>query len=445
VAHKFPNSSRPLHGTVSLQLLVILVPVLLGFMGFAIDLGRLYLIRGELNEAANAMALAAAAQLNGSTAADTNTVSVLPPPIGNGPTYNYNFGSVPVGVGAGNLSSSINPPACFATVADATSASGNATDCADPTAQFVQVSLTADAPLLFWSLLPGGESRKTTIAAQAVAGISAPLCTACNIVPIGIVAINASDTLNFGFDATFSSIYTFSYSCIGTPPAILSGTVPYFVLNRLDSNSSLTENDQLYADDAGGLISSTTPTPNANTTNASTPLACANVSDNEEPWTNAVPLACSGTPAPPRTTIESALCGLYSRLDNTQTPSACTTAVDDFAALSPSYLPDTDVVAGEVPPYSAYTGDGRRLITVAIMDRAPITATDNPIILGFRQFLLVPNADGTFFQPTDPYGRFPALYIGNPAPVQQGWFDSRYASACVQGTFTGPGKVVLQQ
>jgi hypothetical protein len=38
--------------------LVILVPVLFGFMGFAIDLGRMYLIRGELNTAANAMAVA---------------------------------------------------------------------------------------------------------------------------------------------------------------------------------------------------------------------------------------------------------------------------------------------------------------------------------------------------------------------------------------------------
>src|SRR3954468_1063676 len=40
-------------GSMSLQLLVILVPVLFGLMGFALDLGRLYLIRGELNEAAN--------------------------------------------------------------------------------------------------------------------------------------------------------------------------------------------------------------------------------------------------------------------------------------------------------------------------------------------------------------------------------------------------------
>src|SRR5690348_17892366 len=40
-------------GAMSIQLLVILVPVLFGMMGFAIDLGRLYLIRAELNQAAD--------------------------------------------------------------------------------------------------------------------------------------------------------------------------------------------------------------------------------------------------------------------------------------------------------------------------------------------------------------------------------------------------------
>jgi len=29
--------------------------------------------------------------------------------------------------------------------------------------------------------------------------------------------------------------------------------------------------------------------------------------------------------------------------------------------------------------------------------------------------------------------------------VQGGWFDTRYANACVPGSFTGPGKVVLHQ
>ena len=64
-------------------------------------------------------------------------------------------------------------------------------------------------------------------------------------------------------------------------------------------------------------------------------------------------------------------------------------------------------------------------------------------VLGFRQFLVVPNPDGTFFNPADPNGRVPALYIGNPAPVQSGWFDTRYANSCPVGSFSGPGKVEL--
>ena len=210
-----------------------MVPVFFGFMGFAIDLGRLYLIRGELNEAANAMALAAASQLIGASAAATNAFNVMPPPVGVGPTYNYNFGAFTIGQSYGILTSTVNPPVCYGSVSDALSGVGNTVDCGS--AQYAQVSLTADAPLLFWSLLPVAAARKTAIAARAVAGVSAPLCTACNIVPIGVVAINPSDTLNFGFDATFSTIYTLSYSCTGTPLGILSGTIPYYLLNRLDS------------------------------------------------------------------------------------------------------------------------------------------------------------------------------------------------------------------
>jgi len=74
-----------------LQMLVILVPVIFGFMGFALDLGRLYLIRGELNQAASAMALAAAQRLVGAAAANALVQNVLPAPIGNGPSYTYNF------------------------------------------------------------------------------------------------------------------------------------------------------------------------------------------------------------------------------------------------------------------------------------------------------------------------------------------------------------------
>src|SRR5450759_2035459 len=54
-------------GSMSIQLAVILVPVVFGLMGFALDLGRLYLVRGELHQAAAAAAIAAANQLIGTT------------------------------------------------------------------------------------------------------------------------------------------------------------------------------------------------------------------------------------------------------------------------------------------------------------------------------------------------------------------------------------------
>lgn len=434
---------------MSLQLAVILVPVIFGFMGFALDLGRLYLIRGELHQAANAMAVQAASQLIGTTTSAANMQTAIG--SSTGPAYFYNFGTLAVGAGSGNLTSTINTPTCFATVTDASSGTGQSADCS--AAQFVQVSVTADAPLIFFSLLPGGESRKTSIAAQAVAGISAPLCTACGIVPLAIAALDATDTVNFGFDPTFSVLYTLSQSCTGTPaPINLVGTssvgpsglstVPYVLINRFDtSNVTIPDEfDQAYVYGANGLSASTNPTPNALTANPNTPAACMSVNDTEQLWASAVPPTCA-RPTPQVT--QAMLCGIYSRLDNASTPAACTTAVTDFGALSPAFLPDSTVIANEAPPYSAYTGNGRRIITVAIVDALAANTAAPMTVLGFRQFLVVPNTDGTFMNPSDANGRFPVLYIGNPAPVQSGWFDTRYANSCPVGSFSGPGKVVL--
>jgi Flp pilus assembly protein TadG len=429
-----------------------MVPVFFGMMGFAFDLGRLYLIRGELSQAANSMALSAASQLMGTTASANNMLNVLPP---NGPTYNYNFGAIPVGVGSGNFTSVVATPNCFDTVANATSANGSAGDCSTATA--VQLTVTADAPLLFWSLLPGGTLRKTSIGVSAVAGISAPLCTACNTVPIAVPALDATDTLNFGYDAAFSTLYTLAYSCTGTPAPVnlaftssvgLNGgsTIPYEIVAHYDANNPTIpdEFDQLYVSGAAGTPSSTSllSAINALTASPNTPIACTNVGDFEQLLAEAVPPTCAiGT----NQYMQALACGLYSRLD-TNPPAGCTTAVTDFGSLSAAYSPDTDIVAAETPPYSAYTGNGRAIITVAIVGALGTSTADPMQVLGFRQFLVVPNPDGTFFNPTDPNGRIPVLYIGNPAPVQNGWFDTRYAGgSCPVGGFTGPGKVVLHQ
>ena len=54
-------------GAIAVQFLVLLVPVLFAMIGFALDLGILYSTKGELKTAADAMALAAANRLNGTT------------------------------------------------------------------------------------------------------------------------------------------------------------------------------------------------------------------------------------------------------------------------------------------------------------------------------------------------------------------------------------------
>src|SRR5262249_31954258 len=160
--------------------------------------------------------------------------------------------------------------------------------------------------------------------------------------------------------------------CTGTPaPVNLTGTssigpsglssVPYVLINRYDtSNATLDEFDQAYVSGANGVAASTNPTPNALTSNTNTPLACMNVGDTEQVWASAVPGTCATAPSQ---ATQALLCGIYSRLDNSATPTACPTAVTGFGALSANYLPDPDIAAGEVPPYNAYTGNGRRIIT----------------------------------------------------------------------------------
>jgi Flp pilus assembly protein TadG len=426
---------------MALQLLVILVPVIFGLMGFAIDLGRLYLIRGELNQAANAAALAAAAQLAGtSSSADANINAAAQQTINptNGNLYNFGGTAIPA--------VTIN---CFATLADASANNqGAVTDCASAPPVFVQASISAPAPLLFWSLLPGGQTQTTTVASYAVAGMSAPLCTGCGIVPFGVLAPDPSgaDATDWGF--VQNSLYTFYYSCSGTAPTTLAGAaVPYVILNRVDANFD--EGDQMFRQGAQGIqgAASTTTNPNACLANTTTPFSCVNIGDIEQLPSSGLanPAACNAVSQ--GTDVTAALCGVESRLD-TAYPTNCISDVTDFDSLSASFQPDLD--PAYYTDYSGYSGNGRRIVTVAVLSAMPTdnnaSCSTSSTVVGFRQFLVNPPADGTTFSPTDPNGRFVALYLGTIAPVPQGWFDSRYAPACsAAGTVVGPGKVVLHQ
>ena len=224
-------------------------------------------------------------------------------------------------------------------------------------------------------------------------------------------------------------------------PTALPGAgtvVPYAILNRYDTNNAtLDESQQLYRDGAGGLIGSTDPNP----TGSPHPVNCVGVNDTrEQNWASASQQLCTSQVT---SSVTEALCGMYSRFDNANAPGNCAQFVTDFADLSASYAPDTDVSTGLLDLYTVYVGNGRRVITIAIVDALTTTVTGTMTVLGFRQFLLEPNSDGSFPNPADINGRFVVQYIGNPAPVKQGYFDDRFGLSCQVSS--GPGKVVLHQ
>lgn len=430
VGTKNPSSRSPRacwgkRGTTSVQVLVLLTPVLFALMGFAVDLGRLYLIRGELKTAANAMALAAASRLMGTEAALDNATAqaLLTLDEGSGTGNRYNFGMLQLGQTTGLLSSETPQPAYYATLEEALAAGDDLSNQASGTeARYVRVNVTAEAPLLFWSLLSLGAERKTVVRAQAVAGVSAPLCTACGIEPLAIAALSQEDTVHFGF--TPNTRYTLYYSCTGAPtPSVLTGSVqaiPYVILDyyNAEAETLADEQTQLYRIGAQGLLPST-----------NSALSCVSINAEKQIWTNAAPRACNQTVV---SQVSSLLCGLATRF-SAETPDACA-GVPEIETVAQAYTPDSDI--NDVEDYAAYAGNGRRVITVAIVDQ--IANTSAMVVLGFRQFLVEPNPNDITINPTDRNGRFAALYIGYPVPVRQGRFDGCLVSA-------GPGKVVLHQ
>jgi len=406
------------------QLLVLLVPVIFGLMGFAVDLGRLYLIRGELKTAANAMALAAAQQLIGTEEAPNRATeaALLTLDQGSGIGNRYNFGMLQLGQSTGLLSSELPQPAYFSSLEAAAAGDDAAGEAGGTEARYVRVTATAEAPLLFWGLLSLGAERKTVVRAQAVAGVSAPLCTACGIEPIAVAALDSEDTVNFGF--TTNTRYTFAYSCTGTPsPSAITGStqvIPYVLLDHYNAEAETLadEQTQLYRIGAQGLLPST-----------NSALSCLSINAEKQIWTNAAPRACSQTVV---SQVTSFLCGLATRF-SAETPEACA-GVPEIESVAPAYSPDTDLA--ELDDYAAYAGNARRLITVAVVDS--IANTSSMIVLGFRQFLVEPNPDDVTINPADRNGRFAVLYVGYPAPLRQGRFDGCTVTA-------GPGKVVLHQ
>jgi Flp pilus assembly protein TadG len=422
-----PRNRRRLErerGVTAIQLLVILVPVVLGFLGFALDLGMLYSSKGELKTAADAMALAAASRLNGTdsstgdaTAEAQNTIETQ-----SGSGNRFYFHGYPIGQTTNGITSTVDTPSYFAAVADALGSAGGGNDVTGSQARHVRINVTGQTQLLFWSFLPLVTDRRISVMASSVAGISAPLCLACSVEPFAVAAPNPSDPVDFGFIT--DTKYSFTYLCTGNPPTLLApGTslLSYILLNRQDDNAPVYSDpsSQVFRDLAGGLPGST-----------NSALACFRINNTEIVWPNAVPQACArGGVAP---LVTESLCGLATRFDPT-TPVACA-GIPSVDILTTAYSQDTDLADHD--SYVDYIGNGRRLVTLPVVDT--LSAAAPMTVLGFRQFLLIPASGANVINAADALGRFVALYAGSVAPVKQGRFDGCSIA-------NGPGKVVLHQ
>lgn len=406
-------------------MVVLFVPVLLAFMGFAVDYGRLYMIRAELQTAANAAALASAARLAGFDAAlDLASESAnLAVGEAGGFANKIDYGGRTIG-GGDTLTSTVEEPQYFETAGDATGTSDGSAGTGTAPARHVRITLAAQAPTVFFRFLPLGQEGRVDVRVSAVAGASAPLCVACGIEPIVIAAPDATETTDFGFVA--GTRYTLGFTCNGQPqPQPVAGSVqriPYLLLNRYDLDSEVPEQTQGFRIGLSGLPG-----------NVSELKSCVNITTPETIWETAAAVACNQNNVPG--VVRGFTCGLANRFES-GVYSGCET-VQDSDVWSQSVIPDSDLT--DTDDYqTTYAGNTRRVITIAIAETlADPTAIT---ILGFRQFLLNPVTNTTNINPLDNNGRFLVTYVGSPVPLRAG-----RVSGCPAPVAAGPGKVVLHQ
>jgi hypothetical protein len=189
----------------SLIMIAVCSVVMFGMLGLTTDLGRVYIVKNELQAFVDASSVAAALQLNGSqaglTAADAAAASGPPGPAG---TYNgWHFDSVKVPT----------PSVSYSTTYGGSyfsSSSGSV----DPEARFVQVQATASSPIYFLTIIPG-IGTSLAVSALATAGLSSqtslPAGGTDGAAPFSPDAHNATSA-NFGF--TKGQLYTLRM----TPP-----------------------------------------------------------------------------------------------------------------------------------------------------------------------------------------------------------------------------------
>ncbi len=424
---------RP-RGAVTIYFVLFLV-LFFGFLVMAVDVGRMYLIQGELQTAATAAAMASALQLVGTANATLRAGERMTAAFdaGTGGDNRFNLRMNRVG-GDSQLTSEATID-FYANLLDALSGvnggQGGGIDWASGIyPKYSRVQVTAQAPVLFAPLLGASTQTPPTVAVSAVAGISVPLCTVCGIDALAVEDLSAgADDQNFGF--TPGGFYTLflTQAQQGRPRPItqapLGGTlasVRYALLYHLPNGpSDLDLDNSLFALAAGGV--STRP-------------------DDSLPGFLSIGTAETAYAIPGGTTAgQDILCGLNTRFGVDLADNLCNTlAGGTFSSLAPLFQADTDAGRGTFSAGEAlqdfskeYEGNQRRILTLAVID-----STDAGNVLNFRQFLLQMSAgQEAGLNLSLASGAFVAQYIGTPVPVRCGTIGGPCRIA------SGVGRVVL--
>ena len=203
--------AKPEQGVVLIWT-ALLIFAMIGMLGLAVDLGRMYIVKGELQNYTDAAAFAAAMELNGlQSGLDRARTSAA------GLPNKWDFASRQV--------SSTQRNVVFGESASGDS-NGNwstAPSNSDiPDMTFVRVGARVDVPLFFASVLGAGPTA--SVAAQTVAGKETAASVAPgNMLPLAPMAANAADPANFGF--VFGQRYALRWSSnIGNNNAPPSGS-----------------------------------------------------------------------------------------------------------------------------------------------------------------------------------------------------------------------------
>lgn len=437
---------RQERGVATVYFVLLAGAVIFGFMVMSIDFGRLYLIQGELQTAADAAALAAASQLVGTANSTLYAGDQQSGQVGasfdNTDAFDnrFNLRINQIGAGSTDLVTGILVD-FFSTRLDALANVAGGKTGTD--AKYARVTISAQAPVLFPQFINPSFGPRPTVVAAAVAGISSPICTACGIDVLAIVDQSAgADPVDFGLtEGSFYTLYLDASmqtspvgpTCTTTTPADITLTgnpvVNYVILDHVPTGGVIDPDGTLFELAAAGMESSDNDT--IGTTGAATLAGTAGFPEAIfGSYTGLIPT--TGDPG------QDVICGLNNRfgVDPASATPCDTVVAGEFLALAPAFTGVADTDPGNAGGYAAggdgflqdfgseYDGNLHRVLTVPVVDD-PSTLN----VLGFRQFLLEndPAAPGgSGLNPaaaavgTCQGGAFPVQYMGWPVPLRCG-------------------------